>query len=59
MSGKFRSAFCEVIEEENCIESSEHCTQIKEETKKLLDTEGDDCKIQIFKNVVKELVCGR
>ena len=56
VSDELRSAFCMVIEEDNCVQGSQPCTQMREEAAKLLDVVGDDGKTQIFNNFGKELV---
>lgn len=55
-SGVFRSALCEVVEAENCVDGSQRCARMKEEARKLLDTGGDERKTQIFDDFSEELI---
>lgn len=51
-SGVFRSAVCEVIDPENCVEGSKRCTRMKEEGRKLLG----GAESRIFDDFSEELV---
>ena len=52
----FKNTCCKVVEEENCVESSERCTNMKREAKNLLDAGGNDRKAQVVDSFSKELV---
>ena len=54
--GICRSAFYKVTEEQNCVEGSEHCTKMREEARRLLDTGGDDYKAHVVDSFSDELV---
>ena len=52
----FKNACCKVVEEQNCVEGSERCTNVRKEAKSLLDTGGNDWKVRVVDSFSNELV---
>ena len=52
----FKKACRKVVEEENCIEGSECCTNMRREAKSLLDAAGNDGKARVVDSFSNKLI---